>query len=221
MSDPTSITDTRHNDYVGNDANIGRIPGAEKATTGHHYVSVFPKGEPQPQPRSISTSQMLSPEGPPPKHGNDGALRPEEHLPAPTGRDRPPRGINEAIHTSSSDHQGHISDRISNARNREPAPQFHHAVPKPLSPAPGSRTVIDRDPMASPATAGETLGGATSQDVYDTYGAPGGGQTSTELHHDGNSKRKRNLQGTDQYGTAEDVAKRDNDVDLSGWKEGL
>ncbi len=75
--------------------------------------------------------------------------------------------------------------------------------------------------MASPATAGETLGGATSQDVYDTYGAPGSGQTSTELHHDGNSKRKRNLQGTDQYGTAEDLAKRDNDVDLSGWKEGL
>lgn len=39
-----NITDTRHNDYVGGDASKGRIPGAEKATTGHHFVSVFPKG---------------------------------------------------------------------------------------------------------------------------------------------------------------------------------
>ena len=38
------MTSRRHNDYIGSDANAGRIPGAEKATTGHHYVSVFPKG---------------------------------------------------------------------------------------------------------------------------------------------------------------------------------
>lgn len=47
MSDSAGITDQRHNDYVGSDANIGRIPGAEKATTGHHYIEVFPKGEQQ------------------------------------------------------------------------------------------------------------------------------------------------------------------------------
>ena len=41
----SNITDQRHNDYVGSDANKGRIPGAEKATTGHHFVEVFPKGE--------------------------------------------------------------------------------------------------------------------------------------------------------------------------------
>lgn len=39
------ITDMRHNDYVGSDANIGRIPGADQARTGHHYVEVFPKGK--------------------------------------------------------------------------------------------------------------------------------------------------------------------------------
>lgn len=34
-----------HNDIVGTDANISRIPGAEKATSGHQYEAVFPKGE--------------------------------------------------------------------------------------------------------------------------------------------------------------------------------
>ena len=45
MSNSAGITDQRHNDYVGTDANIGRIPGADKATTGHSYIEVFPKGE--------------------------------------------------------------------------------------------------------------------------------------------------------------------------------
>ena len=44
MSNSAGITDQRHNDYVGSDANVNRIPGAEKATTGHHYIEVFPKG---------------------------------------------------------------------------------------------------------------------------------------------------------------------------------
>ena len=39
------VTNMRHNDYVGGDASMGRIPGAEQAATGHQYVSVFPKGE--------------------------------------------------------------------------------------------------------------------------------------------------------------------------------
>lgn len=40
----TSITDGLHNDYVGGEASAGRIPGAEKATTGHFYEGVFAKG---------------------------------------------------------------------------------------------------------------------------------------------------------------------------------
>lgn len=44
MSSNTSVTDQRHNDYVGTDANITRIPGASEATSGHHYEAVFPKG---------------------------------------------------------------------------------------------------------------------------------------------------------------------------------
>lgn len=63
MSNSAGITDQRHNDYVGTDANIGRIPGAEKATTGHSYIEVFPKEDPPVQQQ-----------------------RPDEHLPPPTGR---------------------------------------------------------------------------------------------------------------------------------------
>ncbi len=39
-----SITSRKHNEYVGTDANAGRIPGASEATTGHHYIALFPKG---------------------------------------------------------------------------------------------------------------------------------------------------------------------------------
>lgn len=39
-----AITAQRHNEYVGSDANAGRIPGAEKATSGHNYIAIFPKG---------------------------------------------------------------------------------------------------------------------------------------------------------------------------------
>ena len=38
------ITDMRHNDYVGGDASMGRIPGADQASSGHFYVEVFHKG---------------------------------------------------------------------------------------------------------------------------------------------------------------------------------
>ncbi len=38
------VTDTHHNDFVGGEASMGRIPGSEKSTTGHNFVSVFPKG---------------------------------------------------------------------------------------------------------------------------------------------------------------------------------
>ncbi len=38
------VTFGRHNDFVGGDASKGRIPGADKATTGHHFVAVDPMG---------------------------------------------------------------------------------------------------------------------------------------------------------------------------------
>lgn len=81
-----SMTTRRHNDYVGSNANAGRIPVAEKATTGHHYISVFPKG----MFCSVLRSQLT-----PVNHGViDGAQkRAEEHLPPPTGRDLPPKGV--------------------------------------------------------------------------------------------------------------------------------
>lgn len=81
--------------------------------------------------------------------------------------------------------------------------------PQPQPAAPDSRTVIDRDPFATPTSAADTLTGATSQEVHAGLGKPWGGQTSAELHHDGHSHRKRGLQGTDQFGTADDLRRRD------------
>lgn len=75
---------------------------------------------------------------------------------------------------------------------------------------------MDDDPWAAPPTAGETLRGATSQDVYSGLGKPMQGMSSAEMHNNGHQHRKRALQGSDQYGTADDV--RDRNVDLSGWK---
>jgi hypothetical protein len=44
MSSNIPITDQHHNDFVGTDANKNRIPGADQATSGHQFESVFPKG---------------------------------------------------------------------------------------------------------------------------------------------------------------------------------
>ncbi|GJJ15089.1 hypothetical protein Clacol_009364 [Clathrus columnatus] len=51
-------------------------------------------------------------------------------------------------------------------------------------------------------SAGDTLGGATSQDVVNRglAGAPAQGETSAELHHDGHSHAKAQRQGKVQYG---------------------
>lgn len=45
-------------------------------------------------------------------------------------------------------------------------------------------------------SAGDTLTGADSKDVHTGLGHPGQGQTSSELHHDGQSHRKRQGLGT-------------------------
>jgi len=178
------ITDQRHNEYVGGDASSGRIPGTEKATTGHNFVSVFPK-EDQPQ-----------------KAKSGGVRRPEEHLPPPTGRDAPPASyapppvgdnIREVVR----------GEQPRTTRQRAgPSPPPH--IPKlPLAPAPDSITVVDRSPYAEPTTAADTMTGATSQDVHRGYGAPGSGMTSAEMHHDGQQHRKRQGQGVETYGQGE------------------
>ncbi|KAI0659309.1 hypothetical protein C8Q70DRAFT_1114031 [Cubamyces menziesii] len=162
------ITFGRHNDFVGSDASKGRIPGADKATTGHHFVAV-----------DVPRDQQ----------------RQKEHLQPSTGRDAQP-----------SHAQGLQSD-ILNARaaaGREPSPVRRiNGEPQPLSPAPDSRTVIDKDPYATPTAVGDTLTGATSKDVHDHIGHPGSGMSSAEMHHDGSSHRKRQLRGTEQFGSGE------------------
>ncbi|KAI0342264.1 hypothetical protein BDW22DRAFT_1429128 [Trametopsis cervina] len=181
MTDQRQVTDTRHNDFVGNDANVHRIPGADQATTGHHYVAVMPKEGPD--SRSAS-----------------GINRADEHLPPPTGRDRPPRGIGQPVAPAE---QGSIGERLTTVQS-QPQPQ-----PQPQEPLPGTRVVIDRDPFAERTSAADTLTGATSQSVYGGIGKPGSGMTSQELHHDGHAHRKRGQHGTDQFGTADDLRRGD------------
>ncbi|TCD68673.1 Cholesterol 7-alpha-monooxygenase [Steccherinum ochraceum] len=172
------ISMLRHNEYVGSDANSGRIPGAEKATTGHHYISVFPK------------------EGAPTQ--GKGERKPEEHMPPPTGRG--------GIADVSPDTSNQFTERLSTFRNSEPHVQDSQSQqPQPLSPAPDSRTVVDTDPFAEPTSAADTMTGATSKDVHGGIGKPGSGMTSAERHHEGSSHRKRNLQGLGQYGNADEL----------------
>ena len=106
------------------------------------------------------------------------------------------------------------SDILSARENapRQPSPVHRiDATGQPLPPAPDSRTVVDDDPYEKPTSAGDTLTGATSADVHQGLGHPGQGQTSAELHHDGKSHRKRQMRGTEQFGTGEIPREIDSD----------
>ncbi len=92
-----------------------------------------------------------------------------------------------------------LSSREGAARGPSPVHRVDNNT-QPLAPAPDSRTVIDKDPYATPTSAGDTLQGATSQDVYAGIGKPAGGMSSAEMHHDGQAHRKRHHLGKDQYG---------------------
>ncbi|EPQ53532.1 hypothetical protein GLOTRDRAFT_63126 [Gloeophyllum trabeum ATCC 11539] len=168
-----SVTSHRHNDYVGTDANSARIPGAEKATTGHSYTAVFPKETPS------DHQQQSAPR------------RVEEHLPPPTGRDRPP-----------AHDQGPSADQIRAVQNSELQARAEGGLESLAQPRVGD-VVIDRDPYAERTAVGDTLTGATSQDVHSGLGHPGAGMSSKEMHHDGQQKRKRQEQGTDQFGNGQ------------------
>ncbi|KAI0945358.1 hypothetical protein AcW1_001601 [Taiwanofungus camphoratus] len=172
-----SITSQRHNDYVGSNASAGRIPGANDAATGNDYVAVFPK--------------------------EDGARRAQEQLPPPTGRDRPPAA--DVPPVGGNIRQVIPGDQQTAANTERYTTQVSRTIgePMPQAPAPDSRTVIDRSPFATPASAGDTLTGATSQDVYGGLGHPGSGMTSAEVHHDGRGHRKRQGQGVSTYGSGE------------------
>jgi len=185
MSDQIPITDQHHNEYVASDANKGRIPGAEEATSGHHFISVFPKEGPHKESR--------------------GEKRAKEHLPPPTGRDQAPRGVQRETIPP-------VQGNTSNSTFTSHLPTIHkpltpppYKAPVPRAPAPGSRTVIDTDPYEAPATAAETITGSTSGDVHGRIGKPASGMTSAEMHHDGHQHRKRSLQGKDQYGTGDET----------------
>ncbi|PIL27657.1 hypothetical protein GSI_10809 [Ganoderma sinense ZZ0214-1] len=199
------ITSGPHNDFVGGDASKGRIPGAEKATSGHFFVSVDP-----------SPGQM--------RHEQ----RAEEHLPPPTGRDAPPAGDVAPCSRTRVAASGRESFRASTRgaevdpdvvafvdlpseilRTRENAPRKPsplrqvNLTPSALPPAVDSCTVVDRDPYEQPAGADDTLGGATSADVNKGLGRPPVGMSSAEMHHDGKSHRKRQMGGVEQYGSGE------------------
>ncbi|KAE8151721.1 hypothetical protein BDV25DRAFT_128527 [Aspergillus avenaceus] len=87
------------------------------------------------------------------------------------------------------------------------APEFHaETYPPGTAPASNSYTPNTQSEVGGQAlnpnverthgkestktSAGDTLMGATSQDVHTGLGHPGAGQTSAELHHDGQSHRK-------------------------------
>ncbi len=98
------------------------------------------------------------------------------------------------------------SDILSARENapRQPSPLRQvNCAPSPLPPAPDSRTIVDRDPYERPAGAGDTHGGATSADVNKGLGRPPVGMSSAEMHHDGKPHRKRQMRGTEQFGSGE------------------
>ncbi|KAI9065625.1 hypothetical protein FKP32DRAFT_1567596 [Trametes sanguinea] len=181
-SNESPVTFGRHNDFVGTDASRHRIPGADKATSGHHFVAIDVP--------------------------HDQHQRAQEHMPPPTGRDAPPSSIEPGTRTSHT--KGFVTgleSDILNARaaaGRAPSPTRPiDTNTTPLPPAPDSRTVIDKDPYATPTSAADTLTGATSRDVHDGLGHPGSGMSSAEMHHDGSAHRKRQMRGTEQFGSGE------------------
>ncbi|KAI0702014.1 hypothetical protein C8T65DRAFT_696932 [Cerioporus squamosus] len=179
-----AITSDRHNDFVGGEASRSRIPGADQATSGHHFVAV-----------DLPRDQK--------RHAD--AQRPDEHLPSSTGRDAPPAGgVSPGSRSSGSGplQSDILSSREGAARGPSPVHRIDNNT-QPLPPAPDSRTVIDKDPYATPTSVGDTLQGATSQDVHGGIGKPASGMSSAELHHDGQTHRKRQHLGADQYGSGE------------------
>lgn len=96
-------------------------------------------------------------------------------------------------------------ERLTTVHRLTSPPVVERQQPRPIDPAPGSNTVLDTDPFATPPSGGDTLTGATTQDLHGGIGQPVSGMSSKELHHDGKAHKKRTLQGKDQYGTADEI----------------
>ncbi|KAI9838046.1 MAG: hypothetical protein M1819_006200 [Sarea resinae] len=101
--------------------------------------------------------------------------------------------------------KGHQAGRMVSEADH--APEFH-AQTLPAGSAPSDRTfepnvasevpgqALNPDQESSTVTdASSTLGGATSQDVHTGLGHPGQGQSSSEMHHDGQHGRAKHTQG--------------------------
>lgn len=66
---------------------------------------------------------------------------------------------------------------------------------------PVNELAADENEMSQISTAADdTMGGATSKDLYHGMGKPVQGQSSLELHHNGRPGRKREGEGTTQFG---------------------
>lgn len=86
------------------------------------------------------------------------------------------------------------------------APAQNTFRPNTVSEVPGQAdnedTLRSQDKESTYTSASDTLGGATSGDVYTGYGHPGQGQTSSELRHDGEHHRKRQGGGLESVGVS-------------------
>ncbi|EIN08696.1 hypothetical protein PUNSTDRAFT_86692 [Punctularia strigosozonata HHB-11173 SS5] len=197
MSNYTDSTST-HNDYVGGPGSVGRIPGADQATSGSQFEAVFAKDQ---SGRTMKPGQFHS-----------GETRPDEHIPAPTGRDRPPRhdvrGADFTRGVDQSDNATPVTRVETPIYSSASGPGGYDQPPsdiRQLNEPRVSEVVVDSNPWASRTSASDTLNGATSQDVHGGYGHPGQGQSSAQLHHDGaHSHRKRAEEGLGRYGEGDD-----------------
>jgi len=78
------------------------------------------------------------------------------------------------------------------------APADRTFRPNNVSEVPPVQQELDAVDADAPQTsAADTIGGATSGDVHTGLGHPGQGQTSAELHHDGEHHRKNPGHGLD------------------------
>lgn len=80
-------------------------------------------------------------------------------------------------------------------------PVVNTTNPETLATRAMNESTAQEDEMTQISTsAGDTLGGATSKDLYRGMGKPVQGQSSLESHHNGRPGRKRESEGTTQFG---------------------
>ncbi|KAK2796575.1 hypothetical protein FQN51_009266 [Onygenales sp. PD_10] len=120
------------------------------------------------------------------------------------------------IHPSSSmEKHGHQMGRKATPADR--APDFH-AKTMPPGTAPPDSTWQPRTAYQEPsgaATANETLGGADSRDVNKGLGQHAWGETSAELHHDGEAHRKHHGSGYEGVGASGTLRREDREQERS------